>query len=592
MGVPEPRRWFLVLLILLLALPSMGGRCNGRKGSGGGGGGGAGGPVAVNVQSPGTVDDERFDGRGSGFALGADGVARLAYLRVADTNLNGAFDQTEGFGNDASQVMFVQRLPDGSWTPPLALSAFDADFKENPQLVVVPAGVNAGTSFVFWRETTGGVGEVHVARIGPGPAVLTVDTVISDGALPVGTAGAFGTVLGRTLTALADPIDGSVYAAWGQTFSSGTPDECVVSARYALGGAGGAGAEPDEKIGVTVNNGDGVAANLDEFADPPILLVFSPVPAVGTGGTLHVLYVSTGATGVSLRVRNRSRTAAATYSPAAPGDNVADTDAGFFRFVTAAVEADGDVYAAWAQGPALPPNEVHHARRSVLLVTYGASATAVAPAGAPTGFGALALGLDGSVPVVAYKRQDGPGGAVLAGGATGTADASGPFAAETVLHPATAAPAGEGPGSIRLVRESTSRMGVAYDAPPGAGLPFDLFGVVRPAGGPFGAPAGLLATPAPSRLVGAAQIGADAGLFAWLEGPDPGPRDVFTIGYDLGVFGGLLNRSASPTDSHGGEAGTPFNAGFVGIRGLPGGPVGVWFRERLGAVQNDVFYSQ
>jgi len=420
--------------------------------------------------------------------MGPEPVARLAYLRVTDSNANGTFEQLEGFANDTSQVMFSRRKADGTWTAPLAISALDADFKENPQLVVVNAGANSGVSFIFWREVSGGVADVHMARVSGAdpPVILTPDSVISDAPAPAGTAGgsAIGSVTAGTLTATRDTVDGSVYAAWAQLFSTGTPDECVVAARYNLGGAGGAGAEPDEKIAMLVNNLDGVSADVQELANPPILLVFNPLPAVGGSGSLHVVWVSTNEAGATMAVRSRTRTGAATYTPVSPGDVVSDTLTANYRFLSGTTEPDGDIYVAWAQGPVLPTTACHHARRPA-AGPFAASAVVVAPAGAPTGFGDVEIVLDTSTPVVAYKRQDAPGGTVLAGAAIGSPNASGPFSPEAAFRSLTVV-AGEGPGTVRMFRESTNRIAIVYDAAPAAGGVFDLFGVVKAAAGAFG----------------------------------------------------------------------------------------------------------
>ncbi len=582
-----------------------------RKSKKGGGGGGVAAPAPVpppvipstNIVAPGTPEDERFDGRRGlgrgGYTVGADGIERLAFLRVIDSNLNGLFDQTEAGPNDTSQVMFTRRRAAGTWTAPIAISAADTEFKENPRLVTVNVGVNASVSFIFWREVGAGSGEIHMARVDAGdpPVVLTADTVISDGATPAGLTvpfPTFGNASPDTLVAELDPGDGSVYAAWAQFFGPGTLDECVVAARYDAGGTGlFPGNEPDEKIAITINNADALVGDVDDFADLPIALVPAPLPAVGGGGTMHIVYVATQPDGAVRAVRHRARTGAATWTPAAPGDIVSDTLVPTYRHPRIAVEADGDLYVAWAQGAAFPPTSVHHAYRPS-GGPFAASASAVVPGGAPTSFRDLGIVLDGSTPVIAYKRQDLAGGALLAAGSVGTANASGPFAAETVLHLATSTEGGEGAGRIHLFRETpTNRIAIVYDAAPATFVPFEIYGVIRPSGGPFGAEVNLSLTAAVSRLAGFSGTTADTARFAWIEGANATAREVFGIPYSAGAFGGVFNLSGSPADSHGGEAGQAFDAGFVGVFGSPAAPTaGFWWREHLGAAQHDPFFAR
>lgn len=581
----------------------------GHSGGGGGGGGGGGAvvpAVPVNIVSPGSVEDERFDGRApGGFFVGADTIPRLAFLRVTDSNTSGTFDSTEGVVGDTSQVMYTRRRPDGSWTTPIGVSAADGDFKENPILVVVGTGTNAAISFIFWREFRVGTAEVHVARVDandpPSVIVGSTDTVISDGTLPTGMVGGStpGSVTAGTLSAVLDTVDGSVFAAWAQFFSG---DECVVAARYHVGGVGGAGLEPDEKTGITVNNG-GAAANVDQDAAPGVQLFFSPTPLVSnatfapasTGGTVHAIYVSTDADGASLAVRSRTRTAPGTWTPGAPGDVVSDTAAAFYRFPRPTSEGDGDVFLAWTQGAALPTDVLCHAYHSVTLANFDASVVAL-PSTPATGYGDLAIALDLSVPVLAYKRQTSPAGDLSVGSVTGSPNLSGPFAAEQVLKTAIAVAAGEGPGRIYLYREdSTFRIAAVYDAPSAAGAPFDVFGRARPTLGVFGAETNLSATAAViSRLAGFDRVTGSAAQFVWLEGANAGPREVTGVRYDAGTFGAAVNISGSPADSKGGEAGQTFEAGNVGVFGTSSGTPAahIWWRDVSGAVQHDPFFAQ
>ncbi len=595
-------RWFRRLMIVLLCVSALipGLACKRGSDSEGGGGGAVTGPlgVPINVVAPGTADDEQFDGD-PGFAVGADGIARLAWLATG-----AGLDLVLGTADDTTVIRYARRRADGTWTAPIVLST-TANVMDPPQLEVVGVGPNAGTSFVFWTETDLGlVGHVHVARVSAGnpPTILTPDAEISDGPLPVGIIGINFVALTITMSVESDAMNGDVVAIWGQTFDgdaggAAVPDECAIAGVYFAGGPGGIGpdpAEPDAKIGLTVNNLDAGAAAFDSFAEPSLRLIWSPLPAVGAGGTMHAFYVITAADGTGRDLRWRRRTGAAAFTPAAPGVALTSPPApAFVRFLRPAVDAEGDLYVTWGADAVLPVTVIHHSRAAVGTDFLAAGSTIVTATpggvGSPDDLFDLAIALDGSTPVIAYKLQGGVLDNQVAA-SVGTPDAGGPFPLEVTLHPITTTTAVEGGGRIAVARETGGRIVFVFDAPPAAGAEFDLFGVVRPTGGPFAPEVNLTGTAAISRLVGSAALG-DMARFAWLEGPDAGPRDVFDIHYASGVFGAPVNLSMSPaTDSHGGENGTGFNAGNVGVAPAAGGIFHVWYREHLGAAQHDPFH--
>lgn len=561
-----------------------------RSRSQGGGGGNV--PVAtpVNVFGGGTTSDEDFLGNG-GVTVGPDGVARLAYLATIDSNADGAFVSPP----DTTQVRYVRRRTDGSWTAPIGLSQTDADRKSLPVLAVSAAGANVNVAFVFWREENGGSGEVRFSRVSAAdpPTTLTGGTdgvVISNNVAPVGiSVGAIFGGVSIAPVATPDLLDGSIYAGWSQVFGD---DDCFVVARYSGGGAGLSAGElndPNEKTAMTVDGIGGTATN-----GGAILLVATPVPAADASGTLHAVYVTTETSGAaaSVAVRNRTRTAPGVYSPGAPGELVSDIVGGSYTNPVAAIETDGDVYVAWAQGlTGVPPTTVRHARRAAGAGAFEADVLAVAAVAAPTQFARVAINLGGSVPVVAYKRQDAAGGALLVGAVVGTANASGPFGGEAVLHAATVPEAGEGAGRIESVRDSSDRVAVVYDAPATAGGVMEAFGASRPAAAAFGAEANLSRTGAAavlSRVAGSAQIPA-GGRFAWVNGAAGSFREVVTSTFTGGAFGAATNVSVSATTDSLGGGGDP---GVVGLVGTLAGTTHLWWRERLGAVQRDIFFFQ
>jgi|GEM_PF-4194612 len=545
---------------------------------------------AVNVFGGGTTSDEDFLGNG-GVSVGPDGVARLAYLATVDSNGDGAFVSPP----DTTQVRYVRRRTNGTWTSPIGLSSTDADLKSLPALAVSGAGANVNVAFVFWREENGGTGQVRFSRVSATdpPTVLTGGTlgvVISDNVAPVGISG--GAIFGGVSTApvaTPDLLDGTIYAAWSQVFGD---DECFVVARYAGGGPGLSAGElndPNEKTAMTVDGVGGAATN-----GGTILLVATPVPAADASGTLHAVYVTTETNGAagSVAVRNRTRTAPGVYSPGAPGELVSDVVGGSYTNPVSAIETDGDVYVAWGQGlSGAPTTTVRHARRGAGLGAFEPDVVAVAAVVAPTQFARVAINLGGSVPVVAYKRQDAAGGALLVGAVVGTANASGPFGGEQVLHAATLPEAGERAGRIESVRDSSGRVAVVYDVPAAAGGVMEAFGAIRPAVGAFGGEANLSRTGVVavlSRVAGAAQIPA-GGRFAWLNGAAGSPREVVTATFTGGAFGAATNISVSATTDSLGGGGDP---GVVGLFGTFAGTTHVWWRERLGAVQRDIFFVQ
>lgn len=561
-----------------------------RGGGSSGGGGGAAGPV--NVFGGPTTSDEDFLGKG-GVSVGPDGVARLAYLATIDSNGDGAFVSPP----DTTQVRYVRRRTDGTWTsPPLGLSQTDADRKSLPVVAVSTAGANANVAFVFWREENGGTGEVRFSRVSATdpPTVLTGGTlgvVISDNVAPVGiTPGAIFGGVSIAPVATPDLLDGTIYAGWSQVFGD---DDCLVVARYAAGGAGLTAGElndPNEKTAMTGDGPGGPATN-----GGAILLVATPVPAADASGTLHAVYVTTEPSGAAgtVAVRSRTRTAPGVYSPGAPGELVSDVVGGSYTNPVAAIESpDGDVYVAWGQGlTGVPPTTVRHSRRAAGVGAFEADVVAVTAVAAPTQFARLAINLGGSVPVIAYKRQDAAGGLLLVGAAVGTANASGPFV-DGVLHAATAPAAGEGAGSIETVRDSTGRVATVYDAPATAGGVMEAFGAIRPAVGAFGVEANLSRTGVTavlSRVAGSTQIPA-GGRFAWVNGAAGSFREVFTITFTGGAFAlPPTNVSNSATFDSLGGGGDP---GVVGLFGTLAGTTHVWWRERTGMIQRDIFFVQ
>lgn len=569
------------------SIPS-GRRSRSQRGGGSSGGGGTTGPV--NVFGGGTTSDEDFLGNG-GVSVGPDGVARLAYLATVDSNADGAFVSPP----DTTQIRYVRRRTDGSWTAAIGLSQTDTDLKSLPVVAVSAAGANANVAFIFWREENGGTGEIRFSRVSATdpPTVLTGGTlgvVISDNVAPVGiSAGAIFGGVSIAPVATPDLLDGTVYAGWSQVFGD---DNCFVVARYAAGGAGLAAGElndPNEKTAMTLDDVVGASTN-----GGAILLVATPVPVTDASGTLHAIYVTTETNGAAgtLAVRSRTRLGPGVYSPGAPGELVSDVVGGSYTNPVAAIETDGDVYVAWAQGlTGVPPTTVRHSRRAAGAGAFEADVIAVAAGAAPTQFARLAINLGGSVPVIAYKRQDAAGGPLLVGAVVGTANATGPFGGEAVLHAATTPEAGEGAGRIESVRDSSDRVAVVYDAPSAAGAVMEAFGAIRPAAGAFGAEANLSRTGLTavlSRVAGSTQIPA-GGRFAWVNGAAGSFREVFTITFTGGAFGAPTNVSNSATTDSLGGGGDP---GVVGLFGTLAGTTHVWWRERLGAVQRDIFFVQ
>lgn len=567
----------------------------------------------VNVLAPGTADDEQFDATHSSFAVGADGIARLTLLRIVDSNLNGAFEN----GIDASQILYLRRRADGTWTVPIALSALDTDPKSNPQLAVVPVGANAGTAFVFWCEGSGTpAGELRMARVSAGdpPAVLTggaTGVVISDNVAPAPLnlrvpPPLLGAVEGFDTTAAVDTVDGSVYAAWTQRFDDGVggiPSDCIVVGRYAAGGTGLAVGEindPDEKISLTEDISTGSGQVIAPGNGMPLQLVFAPAPAVAGGGTMHAVYGYNAANVPQMGIFSRSRTAAGTWTPAAPGDLLSDVPAGgpIYNHPVAAVDGAGNLYVAWGQAipPAASVDTVRHAFRPAGAGPFAADVTASPPLIVPTSVNYLALALDGTTPVIAAVRQDSAGGDVSAEGVVGTAGASGPFGAATILHAPTTTEGGEFRSRVRIVPEAGGRMAIVYDVPAAVGGPLEVFGVVRPSGGAF-LPEVLLSRalvdpPVHADLVGSAAAGGTGGTFVMVRGPGAGPREIVAVDYASGGFSAPINVSATALiDSHG-EPDLRFFRDFVGVVGTAGGQRHVWWAERLGAAQDDIYYVQ
>lgn len=172
---------------------------------------------------------------------------------------------------------------------------------------------------------------------------------------------------------------------------------------------------------------------------------------------------------------------------------------------------------------------------------------------------------------------------------TGTPNASGPFAAATTLHVPMATVTTN--GGLEIFIDATNRAIIVYDAPTSPGAAMELFAVLRPSGGAFGAEINLSGSPAvESRLVGASPYGAGNGVIAYLEGPEAGPRDVFNVIYlNGGMFSVPANFSESPLIdsrfSNDGDQTPP----TIGVLGTSAGTYHFWWRELLGTT-NDIFY--
>lgn len=512
-----------------------------------------------------TADEENFRA-GEAIDFDAGGEPRIAWRRSSAA---------------ADEIVFAHRT--SAWNA-IAVSddSSPANVKSEPLLRTSRGN---GRTHVFWSESDG----IHYAAVDDSvpPLVAVADTLIST-TIPanVSPAALLGAVAAGTLTVAVDRANDNVYAAWAQFvdvdgFGPAAPDEVVVVGVVA-GGAGLFG----EHFAAVVPDVGATPADVVATANPPIAMAVAPLPAVGSGGTLHLLWVSTTAGGSGRAVRHTSRTGTGSWSGGTNGDVVSDTTAQSYGFLRVLVASDGDVYAAWAQST-LPLSRIEAAYRAVgPSSSFSPSAILSAtPVADPIDIvGVDAVLATGEVPHVVYKRASGGSLAVLH--QSGSADPAGGWGTATDPEAALGpiAFAGTSAGSLALHLDASGAV-VLWDQPATTGsADFDLFAATRPPGGAFAAALNVTGTAADTRLN--TVIRPSTGMFAtFLEGPSTGSRELFSVSYSAS-FGAPSLLSASPiTDSHG--DGEP---GRTSVAASPAGPAHVLYREHTGSTTHDLFH--
>ncbi len=524
-----------------------------------------------------TAEEENFQ---AGAGMDTDSALRpaVAYRRSSST-----YDAIE-----------VVRRTELGWGSPALVSddSSTGNVKTEPHVAV---SRNNDYVHIFWNETAGAALGIHYALFDTSnpPVRLVADTVISTvvpANVPLGTVGA---VTADTLTVTIDRTNSNVYVAWAQLVTAAgaaAADETVV-----VGAIAGGWGSYDEPVAMLVPDTGATTADVVATADPPIVLGVASAPAVGDGGTLHVLWTSTTVTGGSStrRLRHRTRTASATYSGPSPnGDEVSDVAGENIRFARLLLADDGDAYVAWAQTTPLPVKRVEGAYRPTGESSSFLSSAVLSPdpGSSPDEIVALRAFLgSGEIPHVFYKRASGGSLRVYHQGFSSNPASGwgGVSHAEAGFGPVTYG--GSSAGTVFGHVDERGTVVLVWDAPRDAGgSSFDVFHALRASFGSFGASANLTDTADDSRL---------DNLFSWwwgwahvvvIEGPSTGAREVMGLWYfSDGGFSGSVNRSESfLTDSHG--DGEP---GQTSILGTDDGVTHLLFREHTGSTTHDLFYD-
>jgi len=261
------------------------------------------------IAGPGASGTTGLDESGGVGGLGSDGQPRSVYVSSDGTNL---------------QVRFARRNADGTWSPALAISTNDADFKDK---VTVYVSQNNNYTHIFWLQgATNAVYRLHYAQVNNDatPALTVGDTNISTGTTTNLTVGAaFARV--TTYVTVIDPVLNNIYALWIQNVTDGGSTANVPIAGAIIAGAG-LFTERFALVGVA----NGISAKI-------------PLLKIAASGRVHALWVNIN--GGSVTVVHRLRTAVNTWSI---GDNL--TDVGGYSDILLldfALAPSGNAYAAW-----------------------------------------------------------------------------------------------------------------------------------------------------------------------------------------------------------------------------------------------------